>query len=277
MGAVLTASKPKKKSKASERSSSKASLELTRQVAEDLNRALDQFKNKKKGLRILALRMGIHEKTLKRLMSLENQPGYLTLYKIYRAIVPAPNDSELLEKVPKIIREQILKNNPQKHGQGVIYNGELEQELISNRVMGEIYFLAACSAIRRDEISHRYGLFGLDVLNRMLSLGALKESSPHLYVLGPNQANYSPEGVKRLGINLIESFFDIERSNLQGQNYIGVFAEGLSEDGYREWHRILKEAFQKMIEVTKHPGALGSIRSFCFVATDIMKVEKEKS
>lgn len=248
---------------------------ITAQVAEDLREALLQFKDPGKGLRVLSQKMGIHEKTLRRLMMQQNVPGYHTLYKIYRVLTKANNDTDLLDAVPAVIKEHIIKVNPKKHTADVKFNGNLELELMNDRVMGEIYFLAACGTVRRDEIIFRYGQFGLEALQRLLQLGALKETSPSLFALGPNQANYSAAGIKKIGIQMTESFFDPRKSDVIGENFIGIFAEGLSEEAYKQWLLIDKEAYYKKIALTKDPNSLGSVRALTFMVTDVMRINKE--
>ncbi len=249
--------------------------DLSQQVSLDLEGALAQFKDLRVGLRILSQKMDIHERTLRRLLQREHVPNYLTLYKIYRVLTSANDDTTLLKNVPELIREHIVKMNPKLPNAEVQLNGNLERELLKDRVMGEIYFLAACSAVRRDEIVFRYGQFGMEALRRLLSLGALKESSPQLYVLGSNQANFSAAGIKTLGLNMVETFASSKDTDLPMTNFMGVFAEGISEETYKEWIRIDKEAYYKKVELTKMPGALGSIRGLTFMVTDKMKINNE--
>lgn len=246
---------------------------LSEEVSRSLEQALSAFKDSRKGLRILSRKMGIHEKTLRRLLAREHRPGYVTLYKIYRVLTQAPDDVALLEQVPAAVREELIGGNPKPQSPGVVFRGDLEKDLLKDQVFAEIYFAAAAGGIRRPEIQAHYGRHGLKILDRMLLLRVLKEQRPELYVLGENQVNLTSTGIKHVALSLSESFAEPGLTDDPGQNYMAVFAEGLSPEAYSEWLRIEEEAFRAKTALARDPRNLGPIRAFTVQITDQIRIQ----
>ena len=217
---------------------------VVEQVAYDLQKQLETFRDAKIGLRLLSQKMGIHEKTLGRLLRGENKPGYQTLYKIYRCLLNEKDDALLLERMPQVIREAIRKGNPKKLEANKSYTLNVLQELRQNTVFQELYFLCACHPLSADQIKEQYGLKGMAILERMLELQVLEESAFQNYVLGRNQTN--------------------------------IDAEGLNEEAYAEWLKIDEEAFAKKVELSKLGHSRGSLRAMTFMLTEKMKLQNEK-
>lgn len=246
---------------------------LSGDVAASLEQALASFKDPKKGLRILSRKMGVHEKTLKRLLHREHRPGYITLYKIFRVLTQAPDDIALLELVPASVREELIRENPKPHTPGVVYRGDFEKDLLKDQVFAEIYFAAAAGGIRRPEIQAHYGRHGLKVLDRMTLLRLTKEQRPEFYVLGENQLNLTSRGIKHVALSLSESFAEPELTDEPGQNYMCVYAEGLTPEAYSEWLRIEEEAYRQKTALARDPRNLGPIRAFTVQITDQIRIQ----
>lgn len=251
-------------------------LGLRDQLAQDLNNYLAQYSNPTIGLRLMSQEMGIHKRTLMRLMEGENKAGYLTLYKIYRVLLHSKNDTELFEKAPECIQVALKAGNPKPLSKEIIYSVDIEQEICRDRCFGELYLLAGCGTITEELILFRFGQYGLDTAKRMLKLGVLKEVKSGHFTLGPNQANLSAETLKYLGVDLTQRFADPERTDDLGENFMGLYVEGLSEEGYQEWLRIEEEAYQRKIEVANNSKFKGHIKTFTFQVTDKLIVAKGK-
>lgn len=244
---------------------------LSEQVALDLSKKLEEFSDGSKGLTLLSRNMKIHKRTLKRLLNLENTPTYYTLHKIYRYLHGAESDTSLLEKVPCIVRESLLKGNPQESSDEFVYSVDVEKLISSNPICSEIYILCATAPITEEFILFRFGQYGVESLNKMLSLNIIAHSVPKgTFVLGTQRTNFSPEMIKKIGLNLTDKYHKCENAHNRGENHMGFFAEGLSPSAYNEWLKIDEEAFQKKVELSKNKGAKGSIRAFTFMSTDTL-------
>lgn len=251
-------------------------LGLREQLAQDLRKYLAQYSNPTIGLRLMSQEMGIHKRTLARLMEGENKAGYLTLYKIYRVLLHTKNDTELFDKAPECIQAALKAGNPKPLAKEIIYSVDIEQEICRDRCFGEIYLLAGCGTISEDLILFRFGQYGVETAKRMLKLGVLREAKSGHFTLGNNQANLSAETLKYLGIDLIQRFADPERTDELGENFMGLFVEGLSEEGYQEWLKIEEEAYQRKVELANNSNFKGHIKAFTFQVTDKLTVAKGK-
>ena len=244
--------------------------ELKSQVAHDLQAHLLQFKDEKVGLRMMSNRMGIHEKTLKRIIRLENKPGYQTLYKIYRVLIGAPNDTLLFEKAPSLVRDALKKGNPKPLTKEVTYSVDIEDEILRDRCFSEIYFMAGCGPITQEYIGFRFGQHGVETMKKMLKMDVLEIQQDQTLVLGKNQANLSAQSIKALGLQFTDRFSRAEETDVEGENFMGIYAEGLSQDAYNEWLKIDEEAYRKKIELSRNPKSKGVIRAVTFMMSDKM-------
>jgi hypothetical protein len=244
---------------------------LRQQVAADLSRKLSEYRDPKKGLRIMAQIMGIHEKTLRRLMDCENRAGYQTLLKIYRALFNSNNDAQLLELVPAIVKRHLEKHNPKTFERHVSYTLDIERELNRDPVFTEVYFLAGTGGVTRDYVSFQYGQYGERLLMRMNEEQIVVSVGKGLFELGPNQATLGPETLKKIGLQLVESFLKPDEGDQLGENFHALYAEGLSEEAYNRWIKIDEEAYRQKIEIAKDPNNHGSRKAFTFLATDTLR------
>lgn len=243
-------------------------LSLNEQVAHDLSAALCEYKDEKIGIRLLASRMNIHEKTFKRLLLKEHTPGYQTLYKLYRVLSNSKNDSQLLENVAPIVKEALERGNPKVMSKKIIFHSDLEDELVRDRCFSEIYFMAGCGPLSKEYIGFRFGEHGLETMRRMLKLEVLDVQKDGSLVIGKNQINMSASTIKLMGLQLIDRFLRPEMTDDNGENFEGIYAEGLSEEAYNEWLKIDEEAYRQKIELCRKKENRGKIKAFTFMATD---------
>lgn len=243
---------------------------LKAQVCEDLQKALLQYKDEKIALRILSNKMKVHEKTLKRILTAQNRPGYQTLYKIYRVLLNAPNDTLLFEMAPPIVASALEKGNPKTISKDIIFSVDTEEEIQKDRAFLEIYFLAGTGAVTKEFISFRFGEHGMETAKKMLKLGVLDVQKDGTFILGKNQANLGAEAIKNCALHLVNRFARPEATDQEGENFMAIYAEGLSKEAYNQWLKIDEEAYRKKIELTKDKNNHGHIRAITFVSTDKM-------
>lgn len=250
-------------------------IELKIQVGKDLQTQISRYPSQKEGLKKLTKQTGLTSKTIQRLLKMENRPGYSTLFKIYRAIHQTQNDSALINLVPKIVKEEILKKNPlfqeQKVNHQISFHNDIEVLIQQNPCFAEIYFICAAGIINHDFIKSRFGEFGVETLCQMLEIKVIKEVSHQKYTLGNTQTHIGPETMKRVGLNVLNKYFRTQSSELGGENLIAFYTEGLSLETYQQWLKIDENAFHQKMELANKAGAKGDIKAFTFMAIDQIK------
>jgi len=249
--------------------------DLRLQVSKDLTVKLSQYRDPKKGIKILASQMGIHEKTLKRLIECQNKPGYQTLLKIYRVLFNTQQDNDVLEKSPEIVKQFLMGHNPKPFESQVTYSLDVEMEINRDPVFAEIYLMAATGGVTREYVMFQFGQYGDRLLQKMLDQKVLIPQDKYRHVLGPQQATLGPDTLKHLGQLCVEHYLKPENGDLSGENFHAFFAENLSEDAYNEWIQIDEEAIKKKLQVVNRPGSQGDIRVFTFTATDTISRSKK--
>jgi len=245
--------------------------QLRLQVANDLKEKLSEFNDPKKGIKVMAMLMGIHEKTLKRLIDCENKPGQQTVFKIYRVLCKSQNDAELFEKVPDIIKEFIIKSSPRNFSENIVYQMDLDAELKKDPAFCEIYFLLGTGGVSKEYIAFNYGAYGERLLNKMLDQQVAAPLRKDFYTLGVNQAPLSGDTLSYVGQHLINRFHKPSNGDELGQNYFSLYAQGLSEEAYAKWLEIEKEAFDKKMKIAKDPKNHGNVRAFTQSVVDTLE------
>ncbi len=245
-------------------------MNIREQVATDLKNYLSQYNDPKKAIRLASIKIGIHQKTLKRLVELENTPTYLTLYKIYREIYGVRNDSVLIQMVPEIIKTELVKENPKDVLGNVQFNVDVEDQIIADPVFMDIYFLSNAGVLTREYIQFKFGEYGLTVVSKMLKANILEVNSNGQFIQGSNQANLSPSTVKKVGLYLVNKYFKADNCDEKGNNFCGVYVEGLTPEGLNEWLKVDCEAFNKKVEISKKHKDSQGLKVFTYMATDIM-------
>ncbi len=248
--------------------------ELREQVSFDLQKELENYSDKAKGFKALSRKCLIHEKTIKRLINLQNTPGHLTLYKIYRTIYRIDDNAKLLNIIPPIIAEAIREGDPNLCKENVHFTFQIERELRKDPVFREIYFRSAAGRITRGEIVYRFGVYGEEILNKMVREEVLEPVGKDEFKSGPVRATLDTHTAQIVSLSMIETFFKSENTDNPGENYIGLFVDGLDEDTYDQWLRIDQEAFNKKVELAKKSSG-GENRVFTIQCTDTMVTKSE--
>jgi transcriptional regulator with XRE-family HTH domain len=243
---------------------------LKQVVSTDLERKLKEYSNRKVGIRLLAQKMDLNSRTLTRLLEKENRPTYQTLLKIYHHIYQTIEFSILEKSAPTIVIKEIIKHCPDIKNQ-VSYNlPKIDNELLYDRCFSEIYIHAGCGAISKEFIQFRFGVIGLETLEKMIELQAIILTRNGQYAIGPNQPRFSAEIIKRMGISITEKYSDTDKGEIAGSNFSGFYAEGLTEEAYDKWLAIDERAFKEKIQVTKENKNKGNFKVFTYMVTDTL-------
>ncbi len=242
-------------------------------VSQDLNIYLEQGENPKRRLKHMAKRIEIHEKTLSRICNRENKPTYATVFKIYRFLLGEEDDAKLLERLPEEVSEFVRRANPQTLERGATYSCDLDREIRTNPILGEIYILCATGPVKLSQIRARFGEYGLKVVERLVAKEALEYFGRGEICQGRAQVNMSPETTAGVARHLLQEHLKPENCYETGNNYMGFYAEGLNDETLQKWLAIDAEATAKKVALARDPANHGSLRVFTFGATELMNIE----
>jgi len=244
---------------------------LKERVALDLEKKLSEYRDRKVGMRLLAQKIKVNERTVARLLRQENRPTYQTLLKIYGSVFNTTNEAQIVELAPDIVSDEIKKHFPEVVNKTTLPMPEIENELLHDRCFTELYIMSGCGALSLEFVQYRYGVHGVETLDKMVELRALKITNEGHYIIGDNEVNFSPEVLKRVGQNISERFSKPENSELGGENLIAFYADGLSDEAYDEWLQVDEKAFREKIKISKRKGAKGNKKVFTYMVTDTFK------
>lgn len=253
-----------------------AETSVSAQVASDLANLLKSTPDPKKLLRSISNKIGVHEKTLTRILNQENKPSYMTVFKIYRYILGEFDDLKVVERAPESIKKYLLNANPLSLESKQHYFSSIDKEIKKNPVFAEVYVLASTGPTKKTDIIQRFGKYGLEILELMIQKNILQEIRTGEYILGSNQTNLSPETVLALGIQFSENYAKPENGYELGLHFMGFFAEGLSDEAYKQWQLIDQEAYFKKVNLAKDPASLGRKRAFTFMITETLENREDK-
>ncbi|WP_413291228.1 hypothetical protein [Bdellovibrio sp. HCB337] len=172
------------------------------------------------------------------------------------------------EKLRRI--DQQLKDSPT-----AFFSNAIEEELINDRVFAELYVLADVSPFDRTFVKQRFGDYGLDLIHRMLDLKVLRLGTDGKMSLGQNRAAFSAKAIKKVGLQLVQTYLKPERADEIYANHMALYFENLSEKTYRQWVDIDVQAFEDKMACLKEPGAKGSIPAFTFAIVETLKGPSE--
>ncbi|MBC7537666.1 MAG: helix-turn-helix transcriptional regulator [Bacteriovorax sp.] len=252
----------------------KIKIPLEGEILFAINKLISTFIDKKKGLRILSKQMGVSEKTLTRIINQTSKPNYQTIFKIYRVYFNEYNDAKVLKLVPTIVKDFLLKRNPQELLTNQNYNLDSDILLQSNSVIAEIYIIASTGPVTLDEILYRFGVNGVELVSKMIEKKLLSEIHKNVFILGKNQPTFDGNTIVSVGQSLISSHAKPSSGESLGNNFISFYAEGLSESAYNEWLAIDRKAFEQKYELTRNSKNLGSIRAFTFMISETIQTKE---
>lgn len=249
--------------------------EVAKRLASDLRSYVAKSGEPRRRIKFLAKKTGVHEKTLQRLMLLQNRPAYMTLFKIYRVLFNENDDAKLLEIIPMEVAQYLCSATPQGVERSKSYSFDIESEMRMNPVLAEIVVLCATGPLKINTVRDRFGDFGMKLVDDLLAKSVLQKVSNSEICEGTVSVNMAPETLTAVGLHIGRSYIRPSKCYETGENHVGFFVEGLSEEAYQEWLRIDAEAFRKKVELSKNPQNRGDIRAFTFSSVDQMLPPKD--
>jgi hypothetical protein len=240
---------------------------LIKQVNHDVQKELSRFNNQKIGMRMLSTSMGLHTKTLDRLMINQHKPSYQTLIKIYSYIYKQPQIPLLIEMVPGSVKAEILRLSPNRP-EILISNDLATDYLKKNDIALLIYAHCGSGAISRKAVTKRFGDYGIKCLEELIRLDLIEEGPKDHYKIGKCQIHLDPQLLKKLSVLFIETQFRPENSELRTENYLGFLTESISEEAYQKILLLERAHFEEKIKIIDNPKNRGEVMFFSATFTD---------
>lgn len=248
---------------------------LERQLAQDLELYLKKFTQIKFGIRVLAQKTGLNEKTIKRLSQCENKPTYQTVLKIYSALYESDDYHTIVQRTPPIVSDFIKKYSPAPKVANTKKNQNFYDMIRMQPLFGEIYVLSGIRPISRREVLQKFGEYGLEILEQLETQSIVRQTELGVYVANENGPNLDGPELKQLGEYFVRKYLKAKNTETKGQHAITFYAEGLSFEGLQNWLKLDMECFYKKLEILKDPKQRGPIPVFTFSATDTIEKESE--
>ncbi|NQY99818.1 MAG: hypothetical protein HRT45_04010 [Bdellovibrionales bacterium] len=246
------------------------------QLAADIQSFVSRYNKASYGVRLLATKVGLTEKTVKRLMSAENNPSYSTLFQFYCYFTSSKTHNELIERAPEVIRKALIKKKPTKINETSVSNDfDFYAAIKKQPLLGEIYLVAVTEGIDRNKVVHRYGQYGMEIVHTLIEHDLLRSLDKNTFTVSPNGPQFDHRVIYALGKHFSERFFKMDDAPI-GRNTIGFYADCLNEKGYKKWLAIEQECYYKKLEVAKDESNQGAIPVFTFGVTDTMIPEREE-
>jgi acyl-CoA-binding protein len=255
----------------------KKSLSVSERVSLDLASYLENFPNKCFAIRVLAKESGLNEKTIKRLLAKNNKPTYQTIFRLYSVFLNTTDYDNLIEKSPKVIKETLKKYSPCESLTQESKNQNFLEYIKKEPLMAELYILAGTGPLVKNAIGFRYGQYGLEVLEKLVEAELIVKVDKDTYIISKSAPNLDGDCLKHLGEYFVHRFSKPRNAQLEGENTIAFYAEGLNDAGLKEWLKVDSEAFYKKQQIADQTQYKGNIPVFSFSATDTIQLEKNNA
>jgi transcriptional regulator with XRE-family HTH domain len=240
-----------------------------KQIQMDLEKYFSNFPNKNFAIRVLAKESGISDKTIKRLLKLENKPTYDTIFALYSVMLEIEDENQILDLVAPSIKTYLSKMTARKLK--VKKKCNFIEVLKKDPIICELFVKAATGGLIENAVVYRYGQYGMELLEKMTELNILREVERGNYKLSPMAPSLEGEVLKFVGLRLTETYGNPASAQETNQNVMSFYASTLNEEGYKEWIKIDTEAFYKKLEVAQKEEFKGAKRYFTFNSTDSMR------
>jgi len=244
-------------------------------VQTDLMTALEEFPRESTGIKILAQKMSLSDKTLKRIVKGTHTPSYQTILKIYRYLLGTKNDRETVLSMPHSLSTlmKVEHDNMSLLDEEISFTDEIDSLLKNDSIFRAIYVETAAGKIHKNKIGYDFGQHGLKVLEKMVQLNIVKEIESDFYTTSVNRGSLSPETAYELSKYLLDNKFSSEKSGLRGENFYSLYFESVNSDTYNEILKIDWESMQKKKALLSNKDNIGNIKLWTINYTDTLSGE----
>ncbi|MDC1175356.1 helix-turn-helix transcriptional regulator [Bacteriovoracaceae bacterium] len=244
-------------------------------IQADLNESIDNFPSEKIAIKSLSKKIGISERTLKRIIKGTHSPTYQTILKVYRYLKGTYNDRETVMAMPEILgtfvddeQDNFSLTNPNTY-----FSTEVDSYIRADSVFRSIYIETATGSVTKESVCYNHGKHGENVLIKMCEVGIIKEVKPNVYTAGLNRGCLDEVTSHEISKYLLEYKFSPEKSGLEGENFYQCFFEGVTKDVYNELLRIDWNAYQKKKKLLQSKESKGDIKYWSISYTDTLSKE----
>lgn len=241
-------------------------------IQSDLLEAADKYPSERTAIKTMAKKIGVSERTLKRIIKGTHSPTYQSILKIYRFLKGTYSDKETVMAMPEILGTYVdhEQDNFSLTNPGVNFTADIDCYLQSDSVFRSIYIETATGEISKEAVSFQHGKHGVNVLNKMCELGIIKEVKPNVYTASTNRASLDEHSLHEISKFLLEYKFSPEKASLQGENFYQCFFEGVNQETYNELLQIDWESYQRKKELLQNKNLKGDIRYWSINYTDTL-------
>lgn len=242
-------------------------------IQKDIRNAISEYPRESTGIKIMAEKVGLNEKTLKRILKGTHSPTIKTVIKIYRYLTGTLNDKDTVMAMPKVFENFVSSQHDNfilSKDQNVTFSKDIDSLIENDSIFRFIYIETATGNLTKSLVGYEYGKGGLRVLEKMLEKNVIKEIEPELYTSSTNRGTLPIETSFELGRFLIENKFNTEKCRLMGENICSVYFEGVTREAYNELLVVDWEAAQRKKEILKDKRNNGDIKYWSAQYTDTL-------
>lgn len=247
--------------------------EVVTEFISKMEEYLGQTADRKKRLSFLARKTNVHSKTISRILSRKNQPSLTTLMRIYRFLFNVDSDVKVLEKLPEASRQFLHSQFPDKSNQSNLKVTGAQHHFRENPIALELYLKAAGGVLNRNETIKRFGTYGEEMIDLLISESFISETNPGVFSTGQRSVDFSPEVVVKAGQICVQRFAKPQSGYELGRHFAGFYLESLSQEGFEKWMQLDKECFEKKIKLAQAPENKGPLPIFTFNIVETMSSE----
>ena len=140
--------------------------------------------------------------------------------------------------------------------------------LLTGQILASTNGIGGTNGVSRDFILYQYGQHGLTLLKKLQDSDVVELNAKGEFVLGNKQASLGPEGLKQMGIHLVDKFSRPDSGDELGENYLSLYTVGLTNEAYQQWLKVEEEAFEKKLQIARDESNFGDLKVFTFSCTD---------
>lgn len=233
----------------------------------DIDILLTPYRNKDIGLRILADKTQISEKTYRRILDKSTIPHLSTVERFYRHFFDTVKDDQL-ENRHREVKSILGKESTIP---GVTYNHQLEGMFEENKVLREIFIYSRTGLITKQFVKDEFGKYGLEIVDLLLSNNVLIEIEKGVYAAGSLSISKTTKAIKKIVVELIEDNLDSDKLSELGHNKAFYAIEGIDAESKNQLLQLMDEYQEKLMSFILRDAKPGNHRMFVAAAADELK------
>ncbi|MBI2520713.1 MAG: hypothetical protein HYV97_09855 [Bdellovibrio sp.] len=237
-------------------------------LARDLERLLGTYRNREIGLRLLAEKTGLSEKTLKRIQCESSDPHANTLRAFYlhffKMIQIEESEAADYQLIRSIVEKETMAFNCKNT------DDDLSRVMAADPIFRQVFLLSRTGFVLRSEIERSFGLYGLKIVDLMLKHDVIIEVDKNVYKEGPVTVCKNGEIIKKVILECISDHLDAEALNERGMNTAFYAVEGISSAAREQLLCRIDEMKQEIFNILADPTAKGEERIFVTMAMDTL-------